>query len=63
MASNKTTKSFNLVQGCGEGKTVVPVTVKTTTPAYFKRLIADYRRLGRLDSRAVEIVPVVPQFS
>ena len=59
----KATKSYNLEQGSGKGKTVIPVTVKTTSPAYFERLIADYRRLGKLDSRAVIVVPVVPQFS
>ena len=60
--ANRTTKSFNLVQGTGRGANVIPVTVKTTTKAYFDRLINDYRRLGKLDSRAVDIVPVVPQF-
>ena len=59
----KTLKHFNLVQGSGENTNVVPVTTKTTTENYFKKLIADYRRIGRLDSREVEIVPVRPQFS
>lgn len=59
----KVTKSYNLEQGCGSGKTVIPVTTKTTTKAYFRRLIADYRRLGKLDSRPVNIVEVVSLFS
>lgn len=63
MSRAKVTKGYNLVQGTGEGANVVPVSVKTDTEEYFKKLIRDYRRLGKLDSRAVKIVPVVPLFS
>ena len=55
----KQVKQINLVQG----KTVVPVSTKTTSNRYIKKLIDDYRRLGVFKSGEVEIVPVVPLFS
>ena len=63
MSRGKVTKGYNLVQGTGEGANVIPVSVKTDTEEYFKKLIHDYRRLGKLDSRKVEIIPVTPLFS
>jgi len=59
----KQQKHYNLEQGEGDNMNVIPVTTKTTTEAYFKRLISDYRRLGELDSRPVTIVEVIPLFS
>ena len=59
----KKVQLYNIEQGTGNNKIVVPISTKTTTENYFKKLIADYRRIGVLDSRAVQIVPVVPQFS
>ena len=59
----KQAKLYNLEQGTGDNKKVVPVSTKTTTQAYFKRLVEDYRAIGVLDSRDVKIVPVVPLFS
>ncbi len=54
---------FNLEQGNGDNKVIIPVSTKTTTKGYFQRLIEDYRNLRVLDSREVKIVPVIPQFS
>lgn len=59
----KSVKLYNLEQGSGDNITVVPVSVKTTTPEYFRKLIRDYRRRGDLDSREVRIVPVIPLFN
>lgn len=54
----KRTQAINLVQG----KTVIPVSVKTTTEDYLRKLVNDYRRLGKLTGGNVEIVFVKPQF-
>lgn len=60
----KTTKHYNLVQGEGtKEENVIPVTTKTTTKRYFDNLIKDYRAIGTLDSRPVNIVEVKPLFA
>lgn len=51
----KAVKYFDLVE-VATGKTI-PITTKTTTENYFKRLIEDYWRLGKFDSTNVAVVP------
>jgi len=54
----KRLQEINLVQG----DKIIPVSVKTTTENYLRKLVNDYRRLGKLTGGNVEIVFVKPQF-
>lgn len=51
----KQVKYFDLVEV--ETGRVIPITTKTTTENYFKKLIEDYWRLGKFDSTNVAVVP------
>lgn len=56
----KSVKLYNLEQG----EKVIPVSVKTTTPEYFRKLIRDYQNRKELNSRdEVRVVPVTPLFN